>query len=78
MAFELETMYEIWDNDGGEMIEVGPDRDGLNLVEVRLVDIHKTDQERFLARITMHPDQAEAVAKALMLAAANSRSALAG
>lgn len=31
-------MYEIWDDTNGECIEVGPDRDGLDMVEIRLRD----------------------------------------
>ncbi len=34
MKYELETMREIW-LEGGEKIEIGPDRDGLSLVEIR-------------------------------------------
>lgn len=35
--YELEIVYQIWDNQHGERIEVGPDRDGLELTEIRYV-----------------------------------------
>ena len=60
--FELETMHEIWGNDG--VIEVGPDRDGLDLIEIRLKE--KMDGElKILARITMRPEQAQLVGLAI-------------
>ena len=33
--YSLEQMFEIWDNKAGEVIEVGLDRDGLGLIEIR-------------------------------------------
>lgn len=33
--WQLETLKEVWNNDTGECIELGPDRDGLELVELR-------------------------------------------
>jgi hypothetical protein len=31
----MELLYQIWDDNTGEHIEVGPDRDGLDLLEIR-------------------------------------------
>lgn len=60
--FELETMREIWGPDC--VIEVGPDRDGLDLIEVRLKE--KVDgQYKILARLTMPWEQAQLVAQAI-------------
>lgn len=36
--YSLEPRYEIWDDENGDRIEVGNDRDGLDLVEIRAVD----------------------------------------
>lgn len=33
--WETETVHEIWNNSTGEHYKIGPDRDGLDLVEVR-------------------------------------------
>lgn len=35
MRYELEQVMEIWNNDTGEHIAVGPDRDGLDMIEIR-------------------------------------------
>ena len=60
MAYTLERMFEVWDDGSGSSIEIGPDRDGLDLVEVRA-----RDQGKIVARITMSKEQAALVAKAL-------------
>jgi hypothetical protein len=40
---ELEAVYEIWPNDGEPwFVEVGQDRDGLRLVEIRYKEKDKT------------------------------------
>lgn len=74
-GYELETMYEVWDNENGEVTEIGPDRSGLGLVEIRLIDTgwESGSARRFIARMTYHPDQAELVAKALLKVAADCR-----
>ena len=35
MAYTMETVKQIWDDDSGNRIEVGPDRDALGLIEIR-------------------------------------------
>lgn len=35
MAYSVETVIEIWNDETGEHIEVGPDRDGLDMIEIR-------------------------------------------
>ncbi len=37
MAVKLEIIYQLWMEDG-DRIEVGPDRDGLDLIEIRSFD----------------------------------------
>ena len=62
MKFELEIMREIWpDNGDGEHIEIGPDRDGMQLVEIR----QKEPDGKISARITLEPDAAKLLSKAL-------------
>lgn len=34
----LEIVYNVWDDDTGTHIEVGEDRDGLQLIEVRIYE----------------------------------------
>lgn len=60
--FELETMYEIWGRE--ECIEVGPDRDGLDLIEVRVKQKDGAAWKIF-ARFSMLPEQAQLLSEAL-------------
>lgn len=60
MKLELEFMCEIW-NERGEVIEVGPDRDGLDLVEIRFRDNTRPITER----ISLTREQARLVIQAL-------------
>ena len=62
MKYELETMREIWPQHGyGEYLEIGPDRDGTELVEIRQQQPDGTISDR----ITVHPDAARLLATAL-------------
>jgi len=60
--YELETVREIWDNKTGGRFEVGPDRDGLDLVEIR----GKDSRDIIEQRIVMQPEEAKLVAEALL------------
>lgn len=59
--FMLESLIEIWDDDSGSRLEIGPDRDGLGLLEIR----EKDASNKILARITLTKDQAELVRRGL-------------
>lgn len=63
---EMETMREIWGPDGEFVIEVGPDRDGLGCVEIRLKDPpdSKTD-----FRLPVSPAVARLLSQAIALCA---------
>lgn len=61
MPFSLEAVYQIWDDKHGSRIEVSPDKDGLDMVEVRFVD----DAGQVGASIVMQPEQAALVARAI-------------
>jgi hypothetical protein len=45
----LEVVFQIWDDKTGERVEVGPDRDGLDLTEIR----QYTDDGQCTQRITL-------------------------
>lgn len=38
MTYTEETLHQLWNDKTGERTEIGPDRDGLDLVEIRNVD----------------------------------------
>jgi hypothetical protein len=66
---EIETLYEIWPNDGdGWSVEVGPDRDGLGCVEIRF----KEDGHKIKERMTFGPEIALLVGEAIVKAANDS------
>lgn len=61
-SFSLEHMFEVWNDDGsGARLEIGEDRDGLDLVEIR----QKSGDNKIEARITMQPEEARLAAIAL-------------
>lgn len=37
-AYSIEHTIKIWHNDSGDRVEVGPDKDGLNLVRIAFVN----------------------------------------
>ena len=41
----LETIYQIWNDKTGDRIELGSDRDGLDLYEIRAFSRSDTDPE---------------------------------
>ena len=60
-------MFEILNDKTGEGIQVGLDRDGLNLVEIRRID----DHVNIMGRISFDSDQAGLVAKAIIMLSLN-------
>lgn len=65
--FELETLYQIWDNRHGDYIEVGPDRDGLGLIELRVFTLESPGAMDHVIsdRLTINDDQLPLLIKAL-------------
>lgn len=51
--YTLETMYQIWNDRTGEHIELGPDRDGLELFEIRSY----TDDGKITQRVVLTREQ---------------------
>lgn len=62
VSYTTDTVKQIWNDDTGEHIYVGPDGDGVDLVELRYVD----DGGTICSRFTMTPEQAVATAKAIL------------
>lgn len=61
MSYSLEKVNQIWDNELGDRIEVGPDRDGLDLIEIRYVNPDGEVQQG----ITLRGEQVNMVIEAL-------------
>lgn len=53
-SYTLEHKFEIWNDKTGERIEIGPDRDGLDLIEIR----NFSDDGQVGQSITMTKDEA--------------------
>ena len=64
-GFSFETKFEIWNDDTGEHVEVGPDRDGIDMVEIRL----ENDKGKIDGRMSFDPEEALLVAEAIKKAA---------
>lgn len=61
MGFSLEVKREIWNDEYGCRFEVGPDRDGLNLVELREID----STGKIIARMVFPPEMCDLLTQAL-------------
>lgn len=61
MAYTHDIVHQIWNDDTGERIEVGPDMDGLALFEIRYVD----KDDKVGNRVVMTEQEAMAVYEAL-------------
>ena len=62
MSYSTETVIQVWNDKHGERVEVGPDRDGAELVEIRSY----TDDDRLGCSLAMPPEQAILVAYAIL------------
>ena len=62
--YELETRYEIWNNSTGDLIKIGPDHDGLGLVEIQFFPNGQA-LEDIARRVVLTPEQAELLAIAI-------------
>ena len=61
MGYNIEKVYEIWNNEYGDRIEVRPDRDGLECVEI----IDKEPDGTIRSKIILIIEQARLVATAI-------------
>lgn len=62
MPYSLERVINIWDDESGQHIYVGPDEDDFDLVELREIDSYNEITHRF----TLTKECALAVAKAIL------------
>lgn len=62
-GFSLEIIRRVYDDDTGEHIEVGPDADTGDLLEIRQVEGGKT-----VARVVGKPEQLRLVAETILQA----------
>lgn len=65
MKFEMETVREIWNGEDKSCYKIGPDRDGLDCVELRYLNEEGIIKER----MSFPPEQAKLIADALILCA---------
>ena len=59
--YTLEHVIKVWDNKTGDHVYVGPDADGLELVDLRYVD----SAGKIVARITIPREMVVMVARAI-------------
>lgn len=62
MGYTMETMREVWNDQSGERVEIGPDRDALGLVELRTRD----GDGNLKQRLTFAQEEARMVALAML------------
>ena len=66
MPYSLETIKRIYDDTTGDYLEIGPDSDALDLVEIRAVHTNPLDNRpEITQRIVIHPDSLDLVIEAL-------------
>lgn len=53
--YTLDVVHQIWNDNTGERLEIGPDRDGLDLIEIRSYD----DMSKVTQMITLTRGQLE-------------------
>ena len=58
----MKTVREIWNDECGDCLEVGPDRDGLDNVEIR----YKNGKGEIKERFVFPPEMAILVANAIL------------
>lgn len=63
--YTIEHLFEVWNDKRGTHTEIGEDRDGLGLVEIRLCD----ERDGITNRIVFEPNEAWRVGDALKLVA---------
>lgn len=61
MGITIEKLFEIWNDDTGSCIEVGPNKDGLGGIEIRAKD----DKGKIEASVLLLKEEARLVAQAL-------------
>jgi hypothetical protein len=62
--FEIEKFYDVVNNDDGSTIRVGPDDDGLGMIQISPPNAKSRDTFGNF-RLVLEPDQAQKLARAL-------------
>lgn len=66
MTFSLDTLFRIFDDTTGDYLEIGPDADGLDLVELRSYSLNpNTGKFDIGDRVTVHPNSIDLLIQAL-------------
>jgi hypothetical protein len=65
MKISTETLYEIWNDDTGERIVIGQDRDSLGLIELRSLDCNGKSLERFTLTVEQARHTVDAILKVI-------------
>jgi hypothetical protein len=60
---ELEALFEVHDGDGHYKIQVGPDRDGLDMIELRY---YNAGEPKPSTRMAFTREEAPLIAKAIL------------
>ena len=60
--YETEELTEVWNNDNGSHYEIGFDRDGLGMIEIRFYD---KDEHQSKTRMTFEKECALKIGEAL-------------
>jgi hypothetical protein len=64
--FSLENVVRIYDDATGDYLEIGPDMDALDLIEIRAYAVNDLGNPTvIIQRITIHPDSLDLVIQAL-------------
>jgi len=59
--YTVETKFQIWNDDHGDRLEVGPDSEGLGILEIRYVD----EDNKVIDQILLDWEQARLLAEVL-------------
>lgn len=65
MSYSIEIVLEVWDDEIGNCVQIGPDQAGLGLVEIRGLD----RDSQIVARLALATPVARLVAQALLACA---------
>lgn len=64
--FSHETLHRIYDDETGDYLEIGPDADALDLIEIRAYTMNPQEKVPYVTnRIVIHPDSLDLVIAAL-------------
>jgi hypothetical protein len=64
--YSTETVIKIYDDTSGGYIQVGPDTDGLDLVDITCVESYAKSQKDWISLPWMDKEQAVLLAKAIL------------